>query len=1017
MQKPTILDISILTFLAWALFWPSVIRADSAENIIRQLNDHWQQTVIPDEDCGWQNSVYHRGNLAAYHLTGETRYLDAATDFADYTCRWMLEGSSQNAEPDAQAAGSVFLDIYRLKSTAAGITGDLFDSLHRRIDAPVEPPDWIQAGVSAAGNSPDGVPEWTFQDWFYMAGPVFARAGSACDSMNPPSPCRHVTYDDNPYWNTLFALYTHMADDRFVNRISQELPGQGLLFKVAESGCEGSAFFDENDVLVWHDMNKKGDCSRIWSRGVGWVAAAYVDVLDSMTDDSYTGWIETDPIALHQLTATANRWQPGYVAQNAVDRDASTRWACRNLPGEADCELVVVLEEELNVEHVYIDFYRGEYRQANIDIYTTEDEVCAVDPAAADWFRRNNDQWSSGRSIGLETFPIWGAASRCVKVVGHGNSENDWNSFEEVAIAGSTELDLHHYQVNQRLREDFRNLASALIKLQREDGFWNPALMDAVTSSTTPSEGIESSGTALITYALAKGVRLGLLDRETYVPVILRAWDGLQARALRPAGEDGLELTFVQAVAQQPPDMPVTADDAVNADNPDRRYALGAMLLAAAEVGDLARVPLNDAVTPASQEGYPAMNTIDGDLRTRWAAEGTGPDFGWVGYRLDGLVENIDRIDVAWYRGDERFNYFDLQYSADTGCLQKYSLELDPIPGATGLTSSGTTLQMETFRFPPIAARCIGYQGRGNSENTWNSITEFAAYAPILPLDSSGPLSIDPDHVAANRWQEPNVPANVVDGDFSTSRWACNNQAGLEDCRIWVDIGEVRKISQVEIHFYNYQRYEYFDVETSTYAQCFNEADSIAWNSWGDTITGGLREVHTLGFGGQEVRCLRITGRGNHENSWNSIYELSFYAMPGDRDPVRAEPAIVSSSDFSQWPNVAENTLDQDLETRWSCFGIAPAGDPASCQVTYDLGAVEQLADVRIAWYRGDVRDARFLLDYSNDGEYWIRLTGGEVSAGTVEAQSVLTDVVQARYLRLTGQGNSENDLECSHRV
>jgi len=74
-------------------------------------------------------------------------------------------------------------------------------------------------------------------------------------------------------------------------------------------------------------------------------------------------------------------------------------------------------------------------------------------------------------------------------------------------------------------------MAASLAPLQGSDGFWRSSLRDA---SLYPSP--ETSGTALITYALAYGVKAGLLSSATYLPVVTQAWNGLSTVALRPSG-------------------------------------------------------------------------------------------------------------------------------------------------------------------------------------------------------------------------------------------------------------------------------------------------------------------------------------------------------------------------------------------------------------------------------------------------------------------------------------------------
>ena len=76
-----------------------------------------------------------------------------------------------------------------------------------------------------------------------------------------------------------------------------------------------------------------------------------------------------------------------------------------------------------------------------------------------------------------------------------------------------------------------QTMAASLAPLQGSDGFWRSSLLDP---SLFPSP--ETSGTALITYALAYGIKAGLLSSATYLPVVAKAWNGLSTIALQPSG-------------------------------------------------------------------------------------------------------------------------------------------------------------------------------------------------------------------------------------------------------------------------------------------------------------------------------------------------------------------------------------------------------------------------------------------------------------------------------------------------
>lgn len=120
--------------------------------------------------------------------------------------------------------------------------------------------------------------------------------------------------------------------------------------------------------------------------------------------------------------------------------------------------------------------------------------------------------------------------------------------------------------------KDLKDMCEALVKCQREDGFWNVSLHD-------PSNfgGKELTGTSLFVYGMAWGVRNGLLDRETYMPVITKAWNAMVKDAVHPDGY----LGYVQGTGKEPKDgQPVAYDSKPDFDD----YGTGCFLLAGSEV-------------------------------------------------------------------------------------------------------------------------------------------------------------------------------------------------------------------------------------------------------------------------------------------------------------------------------------------------------------------------------------------------------------------------------------------------
>ncbi|WMI66293.1 glycoside hydrolase family 88 protein [Aestuariibaculum sp. YM273] len=120
--------------------------------------------------------------------------------------------------------------------------------------------------------------------------------------------------------------------------------------------------------------------------------------------------------------------------------------------------------------------------------------------------------------------------------------------------------------------KDLKAMAEALVPIQRNDGFWNVSLHD-------PSHfgGKETSGTALFIYGMAYGVNNGILNKDKYLPVIEKGWNGIIHEALNDNGF----LGYLQSTGKEPKDgMPLSYTKVPDFED----YGLGCFLLAGAEI-------------------------------------------------------------------------------------------------------------------------------------------------------------------------------------------------------------------------------------------------------------------------------------------------------------------------------------------------------------------------------------------------------------------------------------------------
>ena len=122
----------------------------------------------------------------------------------------------------------------------------------------------------------------------------------------------------------------------------------------------------------------------------------------------------------------------------------------------------------------------------------------------------------------------------------------------------------------KRLKKDFLLMSEALVKCQREDGFWNPSL----TSTNYAMK--ETSGTALFLYGMAWGIRHGYLKEKVYRPVCDRAWEAMVRDAVH---KDGF-LGWMQGTGKDPSaGQPLSYDRVPDFED----YGTGCFLLGATE--------------------------------------------------------------------------------------------------------------------------------------------------------------------------------------------------------------------------------------------------------------------------------------------------------------------------------------------------------------------------------------------------------------------------------------------------
>ena len=166
----------------------------------------------------------------------------------------------------------------------------------------------------------------------------------------------------------------------------------------------------------------------------------------------------------------------------------------------------------------------------------------------------------------------------------------------------------------------------------------------------------------------------------------------------------------------------------------------------------------NISVTASSTQpattNFPS-NTLDGNLNSRWTAQGDGQ---YLTYDL-GRISLVESIDLAFYQPSGiRTNWFDVLLSSDN------------LAWRSALTNKiGTNAALANFDFTDWPARYVRIVGHTNSANDFNSVVETVIHYSV-------PVDTDNDGLP-DVWENfyfstlTNTPAGDPDGDSQSNAY------------------------------------------------------------------------------------------------------------------------------------------------------------------------------------------------------------------------------------------------------
>ena len=395
----------------------------------------------------------------------------------------------------------------------------------------------------------------------------------------------------------------------------------------------------------------------------------------------------------------------------------------------------------------------------------------------------------------------------------------------------------------------FKTMSSSLIRLQGSDGMWRTSLEDPSLYPTP-----ETSGTALITYALAYGIQAGILDAPTYLPAVAKAWNGLTTISLQPSGF----VTDCQAVGYAPgPSYTAKSPAHVNTDEPP--YCAGAFLLAGSAVAALTSSPsTGKAVTSTGQQvGHEASRVNDGNVTTHWSAKGFPKsvtiDLG-NDYRLSNsmVVPYADRA----YR-----------YRIDTSTDR---IHWTRVVDRSTNTAGGT--HVDDFVQGTVNARYVRLTVTGISgvNTAWASIQEFAVYDRFDPR-----VDLARGHITTGSSAIAGHPFSAATDGSSATWWATS--AAPTTARpqyLTVNLGGIVPIDTVRLFSRGSAGPERVTVSVSS-------VSGSAYRTVASAVLGSTEGPGAVMFPPTNARWVRVTATSSHASNSMAVEQFEVFRADG----------------------------------------------------------------------------------------------------------------------------------------
>jgi hypothetical protein len=236
---------------------------------------------------------------------------------------------------------------------------------------------------------------------------------------------------------------------------------------------------------------------------------------------------------------------------------------------------------------------------------------------------------------------------------------------------------------------------------------------------------------------------------------------------------------------------------------------------------------------------------------------------------------------------------------------------------------------------------------------------------------------------------------------------------------IQLDLGKVKTVCSVDIAWYKGdERGNNFLISISK--------DGLSYKNLPDAKSSGTASSFEK-YDVQDIagRYIKITVNGNNQNNYASIGDLRVNTIGLENtNPVDLEitnlvdqisakslsnqctkakiSKVTSSGHYKN--DVPSNAIDNNAQTRWS-------NQKKPSSIILDLGKSKTVCSVDIQWYKGESRVYDFIFSVSKDNKNFKDVLKTKSSGTTSDPKSFDFSDVSARYVRITVNGNTQNNF------